>query len=145
MYGIWTRLLMAAVAAVVIWMVKVGACMAAVRVHAGSRPPEVDPEELFWRSFIAAAGLTLITPLEILAIDDAFTSGLTSALFWLTIVSVVPLGGLFLQWTYALDDYLSGVGIFLLYSVFPVLFLIACRIQQVPIRKWLISIPAGLS
>src|SRR5260370_975679 len=98
-YGIWMRLLIATGVAVVVWLVKIGACMAAVRVHAGSTAPEVDPEELLWRSALAAGGLTLITPLEILAIDDAFTTGMTSALFWLTIVSVVPLGGLFLQWT----------------------------------------------
>ena len=140
MPGIWVRLLIAAGVAVVVWLVKIGACMGAVRVHAGTRTSPVDAEEILWRSAFAAAGLTLITPIEIIALDDVFTTGLTSGVFWLAVVIVVPLGGLFLNWVYALDDYLPAVGIFVLYSLVPLVAMVFCRIASVPVRKWLLSI-----
>jgi hypothetical protein len=140
MPGIVVRLLIAAGVGVAVWLLKTGASMAAVRVHAGAKPSPVDAEEILWRSAFAAVGLTLITPIEILALDDAFTTGMSSTLFWLTVVAVVPLGGLFLNWVYALDEYLSAVGIFLLYSVFPLLAMIVCRVAGWPVKKWLLSV-----
>src|SRR5262249_35934899 len=112
MPGIALRLLIAAGIAVVLWLLKTVACRMAVRVHAGSQPSPVSADEVLWRSALAAAGLTVLTPVEILAIDDLFTTGVTSGLFWITAFTVIPAGGLFFSWVYALDDYPAGLGIF---------------------------------
>src|SRR5262245_361512 len=80
--SIWKRLLYALIVAVLVWLVKIVACRTAVRIHAGSGPAPVDPEEVGWRSALAAAGLTLLTPIEIYAWDAAFQSRLRDPVFW---------------------------------------------------------------
>lgn len=134
------HLLIAAGVGLVVWVVKTATCMMAVRIQAGTKPLPVEADELLWRSTLAGGALTLITPLEILALDDVFVSGFNSALFWIALVLVVPLGGLFLTWIYALDDYLSGLGLYALYTVVPVSAMIICRLASWPVRKWLLSI-----
>jgi hypothetical protein len=123
MPGIVLRLLYTAIVAVVVWLLKLGACVAALRVQAGTGPMPVESEEIGWRTALAAGGLTLLTPIEIYAYETAFRTGLRDPSFWVIAFAVVPLGGLFLTWAYALDEYFHGVSLFMLYSVFPALAL----------------------
>src|SRR5262249_12333303 len=138
MPGVVVRLLVAAGVALVVWALKAGACLLALRVRTGAGPLPVDRDELAWRCALAAAGATLVTPVEVFALNDAFSSRLTSPVIWVAAFAVIPLGGLFFTWAFALEDYLDGVGVYALYSVFTAAVLFVCWLASVPLAGWML-------
>jgi hypothetical protein len=92
--------------------VDVVCCAAAYRIHCGHRGLDRGWGEVFWRSGLAALGLTVLGLAVLVPVLLVF--GRSGQGFLLGACVAIPLGTTILQWAYGLDDWLAALSIFFL-------------------------------
>jgi len=130
-----TRYLIWLAALVILFVINSGLILGAFRLHRGRKGFGLNRDELRWRIFFAAAGMTMIVPILYLPVLGFLPKTIT-------VVAVLgfialPAAAQWLNYSLGLDEFVEGFSVAIMHMLVPVLFLILVWRFNIPLARWL--------